>query len=617
MDNRKIPDDVIDEKLYIQQQKDFQDLIINGHNSNFFKVEDYESSWGKSTLALNTLPLYKQKNPDKRVLYVSERIKQCTDNADYVNSLYGKDSKVASAIIGNTPKQQRKEILQDSDIIFITHERYRRLCRTDNEDERELFTNNRHLLIIDEKLEMCKLISFCVSKNSLVREEIFRLVGEKGVTIYDEIVSYMLIYIRYLTPQEVINKGLVHRFDNLDVKHIDSLIDKLIELITLNVKDKRIFYKEYEENGYQTILERIKDLREFYTEQCIVCYEKFSDKSEIVLYTPNYSLEMWKLENNIILDATASIDQSYSYNKKLFHISYEKKVFRHNNWFIRWANVNTTSYGRTQKYTNFDDALNTIILNDLGIDKTLVYATRYDDVRPVTPYSDEFEKMTKFKSSVTHNGVINSSNEHKELSNFANATLNTSFNKDYTLRYMYYSKRHIENWRCGNNRGQQEFNNKNIEFFKIHDMARGIYQAMKRINRNWQYNSILVFLCHREDVRNIVFSMFDKINIEHYTEYEELFEQVPKKTTKILEFEKLCNYIIENNCLPPEILEVLETTECMKFKENALKGRIQKKVFEKAVNSKAFGTNILKKEKKFLKDKGIIETNNMLIFKGF
>ena len=154
MSNRNMSSDVFREQLYVQQQEDFRNLIVNGSNSNCFIVKDLESSWGKSTFALNTLPLYKQQNPNKRILWIAERVEQCEKNADDVNKMFGKE--IAGAIVGGMGKEMREEYLQDYDIIFMTHERYRRLCRPYNQEERKLYTDNRHLLLIDEKLEMCK-----------------------------------------------------------------------------------------------------------------------------------------------------------------------------------------------------------------------------------------------------------------------------------------------------------------------------------------------------------------------------------------------------------------------------------------------------------------------------
>lgn len=629
MDNRNLLNDVIDKDLYIQQQQNFQDLIINGHNSNQFIVEDFECSWGKSTLALDTLLLYKQKNPDKRILYVSERKEQCTENAKTVNKLFGKE--VAKAIISGDVKD-REKYLNDYDIIFITHERYRRISRLKNDDERDIFTTNRHLLIIDEKIEMCKDIKFSLTKSVQLRNEIEQLVVKEqknkndeeleeikaqATSIYDKIVSRLEKYIKSKTKAQVFHKGLLYTFDT-DIKEIDSLVEELKQYIRSKVTDERTFYIDFEDKDYQTILERIDDLREFYTGQAVVCYE---DK-EVVLYVPNYSMDYWKLENNIILDATASIDKSYSYNNELFNIAYEKRIFKHINWTIKWADINTTTTG-TDKYIDFEKTINDIILEILGEYKTLVFASKYDDVRPKYKGSTEYIKVNKYRGTVTHKGLTNSSNEFKELANFINTTMNYADEKSYVLKYLYYSRQYVESWASRRKGNHREFINGNIECFKIEDMANGLYQAIKRVNRNLDLTSTIVFLCYREEVRNIVINMFDDLKkVEHSTDIEKMFEL--KNPTKIQLFKGLCSELLKGE-IPLAILEVLEDEEYSEYEDSVFTGKIPKCVFAKSLNmsSDSFGNNVLRDKqgivKKFLKENNISnpERSKTINFKGF
>lgn len=630
MDNRNIPDDLIDTDLYIQQQQDFQDLIINGYNPNCFIVEDFECSWGKSTLALNTIPLYKQQNPNKRILYVVERKEQCTDNAEYVNNLFGKE--VAKAIISGDVAE-REQYLKDYDIIFITHERYRRISRLKNQSERNIFTDNRHLLIIDEKIEMCKDIKFSLTKSVKLRNEIEQLVVKErkdktdeisetiktqATSMYDKIVSRLEKYIKTKTKAQVLHKGLLCTFDT-DIKEIDSLIEKLKQYIRLQITDERIFYIDFEDKDYQTILERIDDLREFYTGQSVVCFE---DK-EVVLYVPNYSMDYWKLENNIILDATASIDKSYSYNEELFCIAYEKRVFKHINWTIKWADINTTTSG-TDKYIDFVEIINNIIVDILGEYRTLVFASKYDDVRPKYKGSTEYVKVKKYRGTVTHKGLTNSSNEFKKLANFINTTMNYADEKSYVLKYLYYSRQHVESWASKRKGNHREFINGNIESFKIEDMANGLYQAIKRVNRNLDLTSTIVFLCYREEVRNIVINMFDDLkDVEHSTEIEKMFEL--KKPLKTDLFMELCEELLKGE-LPLAIIEVLEDEEYSKYEESVFNGKIPKCVFAKCLNitsTTSFRNNVLNDKKgivkKFLKENNILNPrySETINFKGF
>lgn len=616
MESRNIPYNVFSKELYVQQQRDFQDLMINGYNPDCFIVKDYDCSWGKSTLALKTLSLYKQKNSDKRVLYVTERKEQCTEYAEKVNKLFG--TEVAKAIISGDVSQ-RKEYLQQYDIVFITHERYRRIGRLKNQGERDIFTDNRHLLIIDEKIEMCKEIKFSLTKNALLEQEIRNLAGDEAVEKYKEIVKSLIFMLNNTTKAEVYGKGVAISFQR-DITEIESLIEQLKRRIWLKVTDERIFYIDFEDKKYQTILERIDDLREFYNGRCIMWFDK--DNKEVVISVPNYSMDYWKLENNIVLDATASIDGSYSYNHTLFKIAHEEKVFKHINWTIKWAEVNTTTSG-TNKYVDFPETTNNVIKEYLGEYQTLVFAQKYDDIRPKYKGSDEYEKIGKYKGTVTHKGVTNSSNEFGQLANFINVTIGYADEKSYVLKYLYYSKNTIENWSSKRRGNHREFVDSEIEWFKVRDMANVLYQAMKRINRNLELKSTIIFLCHYEIVRNIVIRMFNELGtVEHAEDIEKMF--VLKNPTKIQMFKELCEELLKGD-IPEDILDVLENEEYSKYRESVFKGKIPKCIFAKCLNmtSDSFGNNVLRDKqgivKKFLKEHDISnpERSKTINFKGF
>lgn len=615
MSNRNMSSDVFREQLYVQQQEDFRNLIVNGNNPNCFIVKDLESSWGKSTFALNTLPLYKQQNPNKRILWVAERIEQCEKNADDVNKMFGKE--IAGAIVGGMGEPIRKEYLQDYDIIFMTHERYRRLCRPYNQEERKLYIDNRHLLLIDEKLEMCKDVNFSLTKNALLQNEISLLAGDTAVNLYNEIVDSILFNFHITTKRNLGYGRDMFIYKKTEIEYIDNLIKQFEDLMYSKVKNKSIFYQDYEDKNYQTILEKVEDMRNFYVGQSIMCYDKNS--KEIITYVPNYSMKMWTLENNIILDATASIDKSYSYDRNLFKITYEDKVFRHHKWHLEWANVNSTTHGRNDVYIDFKDTFNNLV-EELGENETLVFAKKYDDVRPVSPNSKELEKINKFKGTVTHKGVINSNNEFELLKNAINSDSNYDDEKSYVLKYLYYSGLPLKNWA----RDRNGFTNLALENFKIHEMAKGLYQFFKRVNRNMDFDTRLILLTHKEEVANIIASMFDEIDYKQSEEIKDMF--IKKKYTKVEIFESMCKELLENN-IPVSILEVLEQEEYTKYKQKALKGIFQKRLFAEVLgmSKSSFRNNIINYQdsngtfvvKEFLKENKIEETNQTLNFKGF
>lgn len=614
MSSRNVSSDVFREQLYIQQQEDLKNLIVNGNNPNCFIVKDLECSWGKSTFALNTLPLYKQQNQNKRVLWVTERIEQCLKNADDVNKMFDKD--IAGAIVGGMGEEQREEYLQDYDIIFITHERYKRLSRIYNQEERAKYTDNRHLLIIDEKLEMCKEINFSLTKNALLQNEISLLGGNTAVNLYNEIIESPLVILHNITKNNL-GYGRDMFSYKKDVEYIDNLIKQFQTLIYSKVKDKFILYQDYEDKEYQTIIEKVEDLRNFYVGQSIMCYDKNS--KEIVTYVPNYSMKMWTLENNIILDATASIDKSYAYNSDLFKITYEDKVFKHHKWHLEWANVNSTTHGRNDVYIDFKKTFNNIV-EESGENETLVFAKKYDDVRPVSPNSKELEKVNKFKGTVTHKGVINSNNEFELLKNAINSDSNYDDEKSYVLKYLYYSGLPLKNWA----RDRKGFTNLALEDLKIHEMARGLYQFFKRVNRNMGFDTRLILLTHKKEIADIIASMLNKIDYKQSEEIEDMF--IKKKYTKVEVFESMCKELLECN-IPVSILELLEQEENTKYKQKALKGIFQKKLFAEVLcmSKSSFRNNIINYQDKnnnyvikdFFNEYGIEETTQTLKFKGF
>lgn len=589
MNNRDLPPDTINESLYLEQQNHFRDLILHGNNSSCFIVEDFEASWGKSTFALNTLPQYKEKNPCKRVLWIVERIDQCTKNVEDITKLFNNNENIAGAIVGGMSSQTREEYLNNYDIIFITSERYRRLSRLYNTEERKLYTENRHLLIIDEKLEMYKEITFSLTKDALLQNEIDKLGGDKAVQLYNQIVEKLLVVLKSSSKQGIIKTRFMCSFKQ-DVSYIDCLIQEFENLMYSKVENKSIFYQDYEDNNYQTILEKVEDLREFYVGQSIMYYDKKAN--EIVMSVPNYSMKMWTLENNLILDATASIDKSYSYNTNLFKVAYEDKIFNHYRWMLEWADVNSTTHGRNNVYINYTDTFNSLV-EELGENDTIVFAKKYDDIRPISPNSPIFEKINKFKGAVTHKGVINSSNEFLEKKNAINSDSNYDDEKSYVLKYLYCSRLPLQDW----HRDRNGFTNLALEEFKIYEMARGLYQFFKRPNRNMQFDSRLILLTHKKQVADIITSMFNGIIYKESTEIKDLF--VKKNPEKSELFIELCNELLEQK-IPIKIQETLEIDVFSKYKDKVFNGQIPKKVFAKALDMTAtsFGNNVLNKTEK-------------------
>ena len=127
---------------------------------------------------------------------------------------------------------------------------------------------------------------------------------------------------------------------------------------------------------------------------------------------------------------------------KLFH---QKRIIKYTHWTIRYANINTTSNARVEKYKNFYDVTNELI-EELGENETLVLADLYDDEESISKTSSKRRKKNVFKGTVTHRGQ-RGSNTFKNIKNFINACYLYEGESSYILEYLYYNRNaEIKNW---------------------------------------------------------------------------------------------------------------------------------------------------------------------------
>lgn len=620
-------DEICNFKEMEQQKKSLLNLLVNPPPFLFdensmkiyypltFKVVDNECSFGKSTVALQGIIHYYSNpfNRNNKVIWVTERVEDCEENAQWLNDITGIEN-FAVAITVDVPRGLREEYIRKYSVIFITHERYRRLSREYNEDERNSFQNGKHLMIIDEKINMQSTITFCKTKHNEMIEEIKKLVGKKASSqalgLYYKIVSPLIKYLNKTTRKDVYKQGLILNFQ-ADLQDVKNNIDELKSIIKANA-DEDVIYEDFEDKEYQTIYEKIEDLKEFYNGRCIVDSMVYSKLCEVVLQVPNYSMQMWGLQNNIVLDATASIDLTYQYKDDIFQLISQKKVFNHKYWNIHCLDVNCTTYGRTRKYTNFYEEINNIIQEN-GENNFFVMANLYDDEEPTYKGSTTRRKKHIFFGSVGHVGNLNGRNDYAEKKNYINTDYIYENDRSYILKYLYYNRNaEIENWRSNSGK----FVDEKLDEFKMYEVARNLYQSIKRINRDMKYISNVFFLSHRKQITNLTLSMLEGANIIDDIGLEKRFIKVEKEVKikenkKINQFKDLCQIIL-NNEIPVSFQEILDKDS--KYMEMAEQGKFAKYLFYTTLemSNKSFGNNVLNDKgnitSKFLEDNSIINS---------
>jgi len=529
----------------LQEQKQYlKNEIINGVNSNYFKVIDLECGTGKSLTAEESL-LEMAINTDKKALFVLERTDDCDRTASKLNKLAGKLIAIAVHSKNTTSREFDKTIsktLSKYPIIIITHQEYKELSI--NDKKRELFCGcyeekvdvdgkkkkeykqNRNILIIDEFLNMAKNNELMINNEFINNFETLlgnRTLRELFVEIVAELEDYLLL------PRE---KNTFFNA-NTDPKVIDKKANKLKALIRTNLT------KEYcisINNTKNELCKKVDNIKAFYQQTCIV--------EGNLIYCTNLDYKYWFLENNIMLDGSGNLNKAYELAPNLFRVQSQAKVLDHGKWKFNVIKTNSTASGK-KKALNYYEIVNQLIISE-GVDKTL-YVGNIEDEKSVQA------------TYVNHMGNITGSNQYKDLQNVViGHNPNVPF-RMYILEYIYFSNSrytNVNSW-DGIKSGYRDtmtyrFKEKQFEEYRQCRNANEIYQAIKRINRNMFLKSKVTILNNDLEMVNKILNMF-KNNKSNYlnseVEYEknkmDAYNEDRKENSYARKFIKVCKNIVK------------------------------------------------------------------------
>ena len=156
--------------LLKQEQETLRNKMLEKQNKDYFEVVNMECTTGKTYTMINSIPYYFRdvaigRLEKKGILIVLRQISECDKYANELNLLFNR--KVALSVNSDEYKDlsydEQRKIKQKQlikapyyPVVFITHSKYQLLCS--NEAEKDIFTKNRRLLIIDESLDICEIV---------------------------------------------------------------------------------------------------------------------------------------------------------------------------------------------------------------------------------------------------------------------------------------------------------------------------------------------------------------------------------------------------------------------------------------------------------------------------
>ncbi|MCI3922505.1 hypothetical protein MO973_19930 [Paenibacillus sp. TRM 82003] len=250
-------------------------------------IFDFEAGLGKSQKTTQILDDYMSDfGGNDRNFLVVKRFNE--DIVAMEKKLEHHNSHFTTTVLGITKDNWSKEWmmkaseLKDIKVLIISHQRYKNLCLDD--ETREFFTDNRHTLIIDEKINF-PIYTF--SKTS-----------------YDKVRSYLPPHTQD-DFDDVCNKLRFSLVDldqrknecaRVELSLTKDKIDNLREIIDAN-------WTQISEKHRNSVNDFIDGLYLWYSTKCVYNAGNIS--------TFNRKHQLWGLSNNIILDASAGMDGVY------------------------------------------------------------------------------------------------------------------------------------------------------------------------------------------------------------------------------------------------------------------------------------------------------------------
>lgn len=494
--------------------------IVNGKNAGHFAVFDIEAGCRKTRTA--ELALIEAYNNGKNSLLVRRSDNDCRESMNIINKIVGEN--VAFAYNNEDVVYPHihtiNKTLYKVPIVIITHQKYKVLM--EDSTKRKIFTDGRRNLIIDEFISTIDIIS--LSESDI---ETYRTLFKHDFIVlraYERALSQLIDFLKTWNKENT-----TRRFVTITDRHPAKDFAELIKLIRANVTNETLLewrnsiiqspelYPSINLNLLFTLSterklrDQLLSYKQLYMGMCL-----YSDKK---LYTTDKRYGYWFLDNNIMLDASGELQSAYSLNQDEFVLQHCEKVLDHNKWKIINIPVNTTSACK-EKILNFYDIVNEKI-------------KKYGDDILVIGKKDEMDMISVPDDNKGYFGNVTGSNKWYDRRNVAIIQTHNLSDVDYILKYLHYAKKKIDSEftlsaKCNGRKERRSysFNDKRLEEIRVKWIASEIYQAIKRVNRNMQYDTDALIFINNEQVIELLKNHMKNAHVEilQYDEDEFVFE---------------------------------------------------------------------------------------------
>lgn len=512
---------VIDETEKNEQYKMLQNHIVAGLHSNFY-VFDMEASIGKTRETEKILANDKTNN---RYLFVLQFIDEIKEITNKINELAGKE--IATYYDGGFAEDKKKKFLDsvsDYKVVCISHAKYLQLCK--DEKQRNIITFNRNVLIIDEHINPIRKIIY----NKGIYKDLYRIFSHHHLTsalsYLDNINNILLNNIDITLRESVL---IIDSNRNKMIAYLDEFINEVKKCVaegfnhTVRDCTSNTTVKLTNKNS---IIEYLISLKNFYNNPYVFIGD--NDNQGIVTYDNDFKL--FRLKNNIILNANGKLQPLYFFDKDEYEVAQLPPVIDHRNFIVCNIPVNTSRTAKKNKYLDFCNDVKRITFDILDLDKsnTLIIGSKEE--------SQHFEDDYNY----AYFGNIVGKNDWRNLKDIVIISTPNYSNYEYILMYLYFKRNKLTLQELnGLNTSVKKvsgsgitvktaFDDLTLESIKLLSITEQIYQAAKRINRDIQGKSKVIIFCNNENVINALCKRLK--NCKYYM-YPQLIDEFNVKKT--------------------------------------------------------------------------------------
>ncbi|MET3208800.1 UNVERIFIED_CONTAM: hypothetical protein ABIC26_001739 [Paenibacillus sp. PvR008] len=527
--------------------------ILEGETDpNTFVVIDLEASLGKSMQTNRILKDYIESyqftginygKPYRKFLLVKRFAKDVEDSEEYIGEnidrlyqgfgdsserIIGKGRHVVGITSESWQKHYRHnlEAVRDSDVLIITHSRYKMLCEDDK--LRRWFTEGRHTQIIDERIDF-DIVSFSRSEYdsilSVLPHTLHPLLYDATKGLLDQ--ANECERMKTSEGKKLSSRGIIRCHSK-----IDSLepIYAIYELYNALDKNKSEIIRNKGLAAYNNLMGIVQRLQLFYQNTCYYNYYSLS--------TYNKMHRLFCLANNVILDANGQIDYLYSVkngNTK-FVLDKQSRIIDHSGSTITHITFNTSKTSihkklntETGKNEYFEKISNFIkrnfklgkrylivlqkefVLSDNGDESGFIRQLRqagFTDIAIGDEYNGE-------SISVNWYGNLIGKNTWRDFDCcYLLGTPNPRF-ESHVIHLCQYTDKH--DWRIGlgvvKNGKTKSFKNPDLEKIRQGTIISEMYQTVKRVQRNPKPQAEIYIVTNEEEVFSGVTKQLKHIKI--------------------------------------------------------------------------------------------------------